>query len=81
MRGSRFAILHYLINHQNDGISSKEAFELFGVTRLAAVIFDLRKHYDIDTVIIDGETRFGEHCQYARYFYRGVKDGNESTSN
>ena len=80
MRGSRLAILKYLQTHP-DGLTSKEAFKHFGVTRLAAVIHELRNYHDIDTVMFEGKTQFGEYTQYARYFYRGEKDGNKGISN
>lgn len=78
----RLAVFQYLLANKDKGLTSKEAFEKFGVTRLAAVIHDLRKDYIIDTVMQDGKTRYGKVSKYARYFYRGRIDcGNESTSN
>ena len=66
MRGSKVAILEYLRTHK--WLTSKEAFELYGITRLAACIFDLReKGYHIETVMVEDTTRFGESCAYARY--------------
>lgn len=80
MRGSKVAILNYMKEH--NGITSKEAFEHFGVTRLAACIFDLRqKGYLIDTLMLETVTRFDEPTKYAKYIFKGVADGNESTSN
>lgn len=81
MKSGRLAVLDYLVTYKDKGLTSKEAFEEFGVTRLAAVIHDLREKHDIDTVIQEGVTRFGKSCRFARYYYRGKKDGNESTSN
>lgn len=53
------------------GISSMDAFEHLGLTRLAAVIFELRKKgYDIETVIVDGKDRYGNRTRYARYYLR-----------
>lgn len=66
MRESKVAILEHLRNFPY--LTSKEAFEKYGITRLAACIFDLReKGYDIDTVMVETTTRFGESCKYARY--------------
>ena len=66
MRGSKVAILEHLRTHK--WLTSKEAFEKYGITRLAAAIHDLRdKGYHIETVMVEGTTRFGETCQYARY--------------
>ncbi len=73
MRSGRYEILKYLKENEDIGITSKEAFEKFGITRLASVIYALRKKYDIQTVMLSGKTRFGETCQYAKYFYRGEK--------
>ena len=70
MRGSKVAILEYLRTHK--WMTSKEAFELYGITRLAACIFDLReKGYDIETVMVETTTRFGETSRYARYVLKG----------
>ena len=66
MRGSKVAILAYMRKY--GGITSKDAFEEFGVTRLSACIFDLRKAgYNIITQDCIGKTRFNETCRYARY--------------
>lgn len=68
MKGSKVAILQYI--KDNGGITSVEAFEHFGVTRLAACVFDLRKlGYDIVTQDCIGKTRFNETCRYARYVF------------
>ena len=70
MRGSKVAILEHLRTHK--WLTSKEAFEKYGITRLAACIFDLReKGYEIETVMVETTTRFGEPCQYARYVLKG----------
>lgn len=68
-RGATEEILKYLKKHKT--ITSMEAFEMFGVTRLASIIFNLRKEYDIDTLMVETTTRYGETCQYAKYRYRG----------
>lgn len=70
MRGSKVAILEHLRNFPY--LTSKEAFEKYGITRLAACIFDLREMgYIINTVMVDTTTRFGEPCRYARYVLIG----------
>lgn len=59
-----------IINHMNrkGSITSLEAFDRYGITRLAARIHDLRaRGIDIRTVRIDHINRYGEHCQYAKY--------------
>ena len=66
MKGQKKAILEHL---QNSGsITSMEAFEQYGATRLSAIIFDLRKlGYDIETKDIATKNRYGNTCVYARY--------------
>ena len=55
-------------------ITSIEAIELFGATRLADIIFRLRnKGYDIKTIMCEGQTRYGDACQYAKYVMRKKK--------
>lgn len=52
-------------------ISSREAFEDLGVTRLSAVIFDLKQEgYEFDTKTEHGKNRFGEPTHFARYSLR-----------
>ena len=49
-------------------ITSMEAFELYGCTRLSAKIFNLRKHgLDIETIDVETITRYGKPCRYAKY--------------
>ena len=69
-------ILNYL---QNEGtLTSKDAFDLFGATRLSARIFDLRKKgYDIETRMVAGYTRYGDTCEYAVYVYHGKVEEDE----
>jgi len=60
-------ILKYMESHKN-GITSMDAFERFGATRLSSIIFGLRKRgYDIDTEMITVKTRYGKHVDVARY--------------
>lgn len=69
-RGSSKAILDYLKTHEY--LTSMQAWEMWGVTRLAAIIHQLRKGgYDIETVEVLTTTRFGETTRYARYYLRG----------
>lgn len=63
------AVLQWL--QTGASISSMEAIENFGATRLSAIIFDLRKRgYDIETVMCDGRDRFGNSMRFARYYLR-----------
>ena len=69
-RGSSKEILGYLRTHEY--LTSMEAWEMWGVTRLASIIHQFRKAgYDIDTVNVETTTRFGETTHYARYYLRG----------
>lgn len=66
MKGQRNAILNHLKNIGT--ITSMEAFNLYGVTRLSAIIHDLRDMgFPIHTIMIDGKTRFGDSTKYAKY--------------
>ena len=69
-RGSTKEVLEYL--ETNEYLTSMQAWEMWGVTRLAAIIHNLRRAgYDIDTVRVETTTRFGETTNYARYILRG----------
>ena len=66
MRGQRQAVMNHLLTHGE--ITSMEAYELYGCTRLAALIFDFRHMgYKISTLEEKGKNRFGESTKYARY--------------
>lgn len=63
------AVLDWLKTHAS--ISSMEAIQNFGATRLSAIIFNLkRKGYDIDMVWCEGRDRFGNPMRYGRYYLR-----------
>lgn len=63
------AVLDHLREHGS--ITSMEAMELFGTTRLSAIIYNLRKRgHDIEAVTEGGMDRFGHAANYARYVYR-----------
>lgn len=66
MKGQRNAILNHLRNV--GAITSMQAFNLYGVTRLSAIIHDLRNMgYPIHAIMVDGKTRFGDSTKYAKY--------------
>lgn len=49
-------------------ITSLEAIENYGATRLSAIIFNLRKQgYNIDTVDIKSVDRYGNSVVYGKY--------------
>lgn len=59
-----------VLNHLKvrGSITSMEAFELYGATRLSAIIFSLRKKgYNIETNDGTCIDRFGHRCNFARY--------------
>lgn len=50
-------------------ITSMEAFNLYGATRLSAIIFDVKRRYGMN-IVSDNEScsdRYGHTCHYARY--------------
>lgn len=58
-------ILEYL--QQYNSITSIEAFENWHITRLADIIYKLRKRgYDIETITCNGKNRFGSYT-FAEY--------------
>ena len=74
MRGSKPRIIDYMKRH-NNCITSGEAFTYIGITRLSARIKELRElGYNISTIMIDGNNRFGEPVRYG--LYRLVSDKN-----
>lgn len=62
-------VLKYMRRHKKSGITSKTAFELFGITRLSAVIFRLRYiwGYDIETVMMTVKNHKGKEVDVAKY--------------
>lgn len=60
------AVLNHMRTH--DGITSMEAFEQYGATRLSGLIFELKKQgYNIATETLKGTNRYGSPCRYAKY--------------
>lgn len=57
---------------KNGSITSWEAIQSYGATRLSAIIFNLRKQgMDIRTIMREECDRYGNTCQYANYVYKG----------
>lgn len=59
-----------VLNHiyVNGEITSMEAFDTYGITRLAAIVHTLKKDgYNIKTDIRHDVNRYGEACHYAAY--------------
>lgn len=48
-------------------ITSWEAFEIYGITRLSHIIYILRRKYDIISVSTTKKNRYGHYCTYSTY--------------
>lgn len=60
------AVRDYLV--AGNGLTSLEAIQKFGCTRLSAKIFDLRKKgYAIESEPVDVYDRYGKRTQVSRY--------------
>ena len=65
-KGQQAAVLAYIIQH--DSITSMEAFDHLGVTRLSAVVYNLkRKGYKIKSESEQVKTRYGATATISRY--------------
>jgi len=59
-------VLKYMETHK--GITSIQAIEKFGATRLSDIIFRLRQEgYEIETESITTKNRYGHAVTYAKY--------------
>lgn len=59
-------VLEHLQNYGS--ITSLEAIELYGATRLSAIIFNLRKQgFNIETIDLPFTDRFGIKSHYGKY--------------
>lgn len=52
-------------------ITSWEAIEEYGATRLSAIIFNLRENYKIQSDRVSHIDRYGNQSTFARYIYSG----------
>ena len=64
-------VLDYM--NEYGSISSLEAFKDLGVTRLSAIIFNLRKTYDIVGEWEEFPNRWGDKVRFMRYHIEGIK--------
>ena len=72
-RNQMTAIKEHLVKKKT--ITSMQAIELYGCTRLSAKIFDLRQAgWEIDSIPKTGTTRFGDTCQYVQYRFVSKPD-------
>lgn len=56
----------------NGTITSVEAWEIYGITRLSARIAELREFNNILTEYETTVNRFGETVRFAKYIYKGA---------
>lgn len=52
---------------EKGNITSWEAFEIYGVTRLSHIIYVLRRKYDIISISTTKKNRYGHYCTYSTY--------------
>lgn len=65
-KSQKSEVLKYMQTHK--GITSIQAIEKFGATRLSDIIFRLRKEgYEIETESITTKNRYGHVVTYAKY--------------
>ena len=69
MKGKTAKVLAHL--KEKGSISIWEAIELYGATRLSAIIFNLRKRYDIESISHEFTDRYGNTSTYVTYVYHG----------
>lgn len=58
-----------ILNHlkKYGSITSWEAIREYGITRLSAVIYNLRKDYNITSTFETATNRYGDKISYAKY--------------
>lgn len=73
LKTQKEAVLHHL--KTQGSITSMEAIQNYGATRLSAIIHTLRHKdgYEIETKMLTGKNRFGNTCDYAKYIYKEDK--------
>ena len=61
---------------EHKSITSLEAINLYGATRLSAIIYDLRHKNDlkIETIKRTTKNRYGNTVNYAEYTLKGAKN-------
>lgn len=73
LTGNTGRVLEYLKTHKK-GISSMQAFEMFGATRISSIIFNLRNYgYNIESVWKEGKNRYKEDVRYVQYVLQEKK--------
>lgn len=64
-------ILNYILEFGS--ITTRQAFEDLGCTRLSEYIRQLREEMEIDDEIVSGINRYGEKVYWKRYFLKEEK--------
>ena len=64
-------VLNYIIEFGS--ITTKQAFEDLGCTRLSEYIRQLRQEMEIDDEVLTGTNRYGEKVFWKRYYLVGSK--------
>ena len=73
MRGATKAVYEYL--KAGNSLTTKDAVEIFGTVKLPDIVYRLKdKGVIIQTIMIEGKTRFGDTCRYAKYIYCGEEE-------
>jgi hypothetical protein len=73
MDASQRRIVYLHIKSHKNGISSMEAFD-YGITRLSAIIWDLRHEgVNIESIPCSCKNRYGHNTNYVRYVYKGER--------
>ena len=66
-KSQKSEVLKFMKTHKR-GITSLQAIELFGATRLSDIIFRLRQEgYNIITEMVTAKNRYGHTVTFARY--------------
>lgn len=68
----RDMILKYMLD--GNSITSLEAIEKFGATRLSAIIFDFKNKYEIKDCWETSIDRYGREVKFKRYSIVGKRD-------
>lgn len=59
----------------SDTITPMDAIKRYGMTRLADVVFRAKKAgYHIETIMTEGENRYGQKIRFATYKYCGKRE-------
>ena len=78
MVSQRQMVLDYMAEFGS--ITLIDAFRDLGITRLSAIVFNLKEEgHDIDKVIETGKNRCGNRTRYARYSFGKGEDNENQT--